>query len=480
MIGGKGWAAVAAGLLLAACGGRVVPPSSAGAVATRPGPSRPTPARTPSAGKPAAGFAVPSGRSFDGRIVGSTPMAAAPAAPTAGATTAVTAGLTPGPDLSRLPIDERQAEAARAAFRQSCPGLMRRTDTSGLTRGADWAAACSAAASAGRGGARDFLQRYFEAVQVGDGRAFATGYYEPEIAASRERRSGYEVPIYARPNDLIDVDLGLFSTSLKGRKIRGRVDGKNFVPYFDRTQIETGAIANNAPVLAWGADAAAVFFLQVQGSGRLRLPDGSFMRVGYDTQNGRDYTGIGALMKARGLLGPGQTSMQGIVQWIHDHPVEGEAIMRENRSFVFFRELDTPPVGAMGYVVSGGVSAAADPKFVPLGAPIYLSADRQDATGLWIAQDTGGAIKGANRFDTYWGAGAEATKTAGGMAARGTAWLLLPRGTLARLTGGSFAAPAPSYSPPAVPVQPAMPAVPRATLPPPDVDPNDDIASPQP
>ncbi|SEM39602.1 membrane-bound lytic murein transglycosylase A [Sphingomonas gellani] len=473
---GRGLVALAAGTMLAGCvGGVTPPPSTSTGVPVHPAPSTSTP--PPSAGTPAAGYAVPSGRAFNGSIVGATPLAGVPSVVTSGAAMASGAGVTAGPDLSTLLVDERQAEAARAAFRQSCPGLMRRTDASGLTRGADWSAACSAAASVGRNGARDFFARYFEAVQVGDGRAFATGYYEPEIAASPDRRSGYEVPIYGRPSDLIDVDLGQFSDSLKGRKIRGRVQGSKFVPYYDRTAIETGAITATAPVLAWGADPAAVFFLQVQGSGRLRLPGGDFIRVGYDTQNGRDYTGIGALMKARGLLGPGQTSMQGIVAWIHAHPTEGEAIMRENRSFVFFRRLDTPPVGAMGYVVSGGVSAAADPKFVPLGAPFFLSADRRDATGLWVAQDTGGAIKGANRFDTYWGAGPEATATAGGMAARGTAFLLLPRGTLTRLTGGRSVAPY-SYSPagPAATIPPA----PRPLLAPPNVDPRDDEPSAQP
>ena len=360
-------------------------------------------------------------------------MLAAPVLPIADAATAATAGVIAGPAIASLPITEAQAEAARAAFLYSCPGLIRRTDTSGLTRGPDWQPACDAARTVPRGGAARFFAAYFESVQVGDGKAFATGYYEPEIAASRVRRPGYAVPIYARPDDLVDVDLGQFSTDLKGKKIRGRVEGSNFIPYHDRAAIDRGALADRAPVLAWGADEAAVFFLQIQGSGRLRLPDGSFMRVGYDTQNGRDYTGIGKLMKDRGLLGPGQTSMQGIVAWLRAHPDQGRAIMEENRSFVFFRELDTPPVGAMGYVVSGGISVAADTKFVPLGAPVFLSMDRQDATGLWVAQDTGGAIKGSNRFDTYWGAGPAAEATAGGMAARGSAFLLVPQGTLARV-----------------------------------------------
>ena len=253
------------------------------------------------------------------------------------------------------------------------------------------------------------------------------------------------MPIYGRPTDLVDVDLGLFSDDLKGKKIRGRVNGGAFVPYFDRTEIENGALEGRASIIAWAADSVELFFLQVQGSGRLKLPDGTVMRIGYDTQNGRSYTGIGALMKQRGLLGPGQTSMQGIVGWLHEHPTEGRDIMRENKSYVFFREQQGPPLGALGLAVIGGVSAAADPKFVPLGAPVFLSLDRTDATGLWIAQDTGGAIRGSNRFDTFWGAGDEARAIAGGMSARGTAFLLLPQGTLARLAaegaGGTPAIP---------------------------------------
>jgi membrane-bound lytic murein transglycosylase A len=345
---------------------------------------------------------------------------------------AAAAGVMPGPALASLPIDDAQAQAALAAFVTSCPSLVRRTDTSGLTRGTDWQPACTAAVSTNRRDARTFFAQWFETAQIGDGKAFATGYYEPEIAGSLERRDGY-APIYGRPSDLIDVDLGAFSTSLKGKKIRGRVDRSNLVPYYDRTAIEQGALSGKAPILAWARDPVELFFLQIQGSGRLRLPDGEILRIGYATQNGRDYTGIGALMKSRGLLQPGQTSMQGIVAWLHAHPAEGQAIMRENKSFVFFRELEGAPLGALGLPVTGQVSAAADVKFVPLGAPVFLSLDRQDASGLWIAQDTGGAIKGSNRFDTFWGAGAAAEATAGGMAGRGTAYLLLPIGTVARL-----------------------------------------------
>ena len=247
------------------------------------------------------------------------------------------------------------------------------------------------------------------------------------------------MPIYARPADLIDVDLGQFSAALAGKKIKGRVQGQTFVPYDDRAAIEGGSLNGRARVIAWAADPVALFFLQIQGSGRLRLPDGSIMRIGYDTQNGRDYTGIGSLLKSRGIQPPGGLSMQGIVGYLHDSPDGGRALMDENKSFLFFHELTTPPIGALGYPVTRGVSAAVDPKFLPLGAPVFLSMDRQDATALWVAQDTGGAIKGANRIDTFWGAGAAAESTAGGMSARGTAFALLPVGTLARL----------GYAPPA-------------------------------
>lgn len=416
-------------LALAACGGRVVPPTvGAPTVGTTP-PRTSYPLPKPRAPVPVS------------RIVPAIPLAPMPAVPVLGATTAGAAGLVAGPAVDTLPISEQQAGAALAAFRLSCQGLLRRTDQSGLTRPEDWRPACDAAARAGGGPALPFFQRSFEAVQVGDGKAFATGYYIPEITGSRERRAGYDTPIYARPTDLVDVDLGQFSAELKGRKIRGRVDGTRFVPYYDRTAIEGGALDGRARVLGWAADPVALFFLQIQGSGNVRLPDGGLLRIGYDTQNGRDYTGIGSLMRQRGVQPAGGLSMQGIVGWLHDNPVEGAALMRENRSFVFFRELNGPPLGAMGYPVTGGVSAATDIKFVPLGAPVFLSMDRQDASALWVAQDTGGAIKGANRFDTFWGAGPGAEATAGGMSARGTAWLLLPIGTLQRLGAAGGLAP---------------------------------------
>lgn len=417
--------------LLSACASVIPDGDSSRPAAVPTPPSKPTPTGAPRPYQPR-----PSERpGAAARPIPATPRAPLPAAavPTA-ATTAATSGVLAGPDFATLGVSDQQAKTALAAFRISCPSVQRRADTSGLTQGTDWAESCNAAKSWADSDALAFFTRYFGTVQVGPGTAFVTGYYEPEIAASRTKRAGYDVPVYRRPADLVDVDLGLFSDDLKGRKIRGRVDGSNFVRYYDRATIESGALEGRGLEIAYAADAAEFFFLQVQGSGRLRLPDGGIMRIGYDTQNGRDYVGIGKLLLDRGALQRGQASMQGILDYLRADPVRGAAVMNENPSWVFFRELTGPgPLGALGVPVTGRASVAADPKYVPLGAPVVLSLDRAEPNGLWIAQDTGGAIKGANRFDSFWGAGDDARAIAGGMAARGSALLLLPRASIARL-----------------------------------------------
>jgi membrane-bound lytic murein transglycosylase A len=358
---------------------------------------------------------------------------AAPAAAT-GVTSAVAAGVIAGPQIEALPISATAAARALAAYRLSCRSLVRRADNSGMTQGADWSPSCDAAQGWAANDANGFFSRWFETVQVADGKAQATGYYEPEIAGVRHRRPGYDVPIYGKPDDLIEVDLGQFSNDLKGKRIRGKVAGRNFVPYSDRKEIDQGALAGRGLEIAWAADPIELFFLQIQGSGRLRGPNGEVMRVGFAGQNGREYVGVGAWMRDRGLLKPGGASMQGIMDYLRTHPEEGRDIMWQNKSYVFFQELTgNAPNGSMGLPVTGRVSAAVDPRFIPLGAPVFLSMDRAEANGLWIAQDTGGAIKGTNRVDTFWGAGDDARAIAGGMNSRGTAWVLVPLGTLAKL-----------------------------------------------
>ena len=350
--------------------------------------------------------------------------------------TAVAAGVKAGPALSG--VTPEQAERAYRAFKISCPALTRRPDVSGLTRPQDWVPVCGALDTMVQ--PADMYVRWFrdnfELVEVGDGKAFVTGYYEPEIRGCRVRQPGCEVPVYRKPPDLVEVDAA--AAAAAGTPRRGRLENGVMVPYYDRTEIEEGALADKGLEIAWAADAIDLFFLQIQGSGRLRLPDGSVMRIGYSGQNGREYVGIGRLMRERGLLQPGGTTMQHLVAWLRAHPEEGRAIMRENKSYVFFQELTGPgPLGALGLPVTSRATVATDPNYVPLGAPVLLELDRTEANGLWIAQDTGGAIRGTNRFDTFWGAGEEAAIIAGGMQGRGRAWILVPKGTLARLNAAT-------------------------------------------
>ncbi len=345
----------------------------------------------------------------------------APAKPVA--ENALSAGVS---EAAPQPLNESAAARALAAFRDSCPALTTRPDKSGLTQPAQWAPLCADALVVPTDGAAAFFRDGFEWVRVGDGKAFATGYYEPEIAGATVRGPGFDTPIYGLPADLIRC------TPPGGKEGRGRLDASGMcLPYFTRAEIEDGALADRGLEIGWATDPVALFFVEIQGSGRLRLPDGSVMRIGYAGQNGQPYTGIGKLLRERGLLPPGGANMQAIRAWIAAHPEEGRALMRENASYVFFKELTGPgPLGALGVPVTPGASVAADPMFIPLGAPVFLALDRPEASGLWIAQDTGGAIKGANRVDTFWGAGPGAEQLAGGMAASGSAWLLLPRGTV--------------------------------------------------
>ena len=377
-----------------------------------------------------------------GRIIpqGSVPPPAVtvPAAPVAA--NAVLAGVALGPAVAVLGVSDADARGALASFIESCPKLLARDDASGLTRRDDWRGACDAARGVAPGGARAFFAAQFTPVQIGDGKAFATGYFEPEIAGSRTRRAGFEVPVYAMPSDLVrgwpdDVA----PSERTGRPPLGRYDEQvRFVLYHDRAAIEDGALQGKAPIIAWPADPVEFFFLQIQGSGRLITPEGEVIRIGYAGQNGREYVGIGGVMRERGLLGSGpgkySGSMQGIMAYIRENPRDGRDLMRLNKSWIFFSELKGDgPLGALGVPVRREASVAADPAFVPLGAPVWLDLDRGEASGLWVAQDTGGAIKGANRFDTFWGAGEDARRIAGGMSGRGRAYVLLPRAAAARL-----------------------------------------------
>jgi membrane-bound lytic murein transglycosylase A len=341
--------------------------------------------------------------------------------------------------------------AAFAAFRRSCESLAKQPREKAMggagyagTVG-DWMGACSAApASASRAeSARAFFESWFEPVSVMAGdtpEGLFTGYYEPEILASHTEHGAYQTPIYGMPRDLLTADLGLFRPELAGEKITGRVEGSKFVPYATRGEIDAHGLPE-APTLLYAADPVQVFFLHIQGSGRVKLDDGSFERIAYAGQNGRPYTPIGRVLIANGDIDRADMSMQAIRSWLKSHPREGRAMMEEDQSFVFFKEepLGDPSVGAEGsegVALTPGASLAVDEHMHPLGAPVYVATDTPDAPvmqRLLIAQDTGGAIKGAVRGDVFWGFGTKAEEIAGAMTSHGQMFVLLPKAVAAKL-----------------------------------------------
>ncbi len=356
-------------------------------------------------------------------------------APPKDAANARAAGVYALPSASRYLPQGREAGAALDSFASSCAALMKRNDISGLTQAGDWTVACKAAPSWPRGDATRFFSSYFTPVQVGEGKAHVTGYYEPEIKGVITRQQGYNVPIFGKPSDIIEADLSAFHPDYAGKQLRGKLQGKELVPYDSRAEIEGGSLAGRAPIIAWAADAPEFFFLQIQGSGRLIGPKGELVRIGFASANGRQYKSIGKLLLDEKKLGSGGASMQGIMAYLKQNPADGRRVMQANESYVFFRIVTGDgPLGSLNVAVKPRVSLAADPRFTPLGAPVLLSLDRAEPGNLWIAQDTGGAIKGANRFDSFWGAGDAARSISGGMSAHGSALILLPKPAAARFT----------------------------------------------
>jgi membrane-bound lytic murein transglycosylase A len=321
---------------------------------------------------------------------------------------------------------------AREAFARACPRLLKREDASGLTRPEDWQAAC---ADPERDPAT-FFARHFAPVRLGDGRGLATGYFEPTIRARATPAPG-TAPILARPPEL--VELNLRDWGMAGGTLRGLVKDSRVVRAPDRAAIEAGAFAGRGLELAWAEDPVDLFFLHIQGSGRLAFPDGRSFRIGYDGQNGHGYVPIGRLLKERGILA--KPGMAEIKDWLRANPAEGRALMRENPSYIFLRRLpDTldGPIGALGVPLLAEANAAADPSTLPLGAPVWLETTVQDRPWrrLLIASDTGGAIRGPNRFDIFFGAGEAAGALAGPLAAPLEARLLLPLAAVRRLEEG--------------------------------------------
>jgi membrane-bound lytic murein transglycosylase A len=294
--------------------------------------------------------------------------------------------------------DHRQAVAA---FRNTCE----------LLRDPDWTPLCNLAADAGktRTTARQFFELFFKPVVIGNQPALFTGYYEPELQGSLTRTPRYAYPLYRKPPEMAD----------------GQV-------WYDRATIEGGLLRGRGLELVWLEDPVEVYFLQVQGSGRVRLPDGRVMRVAYAGKNGQPYRSIGKELVARGTHTMAEVSAQAIKAWVRSNPAAGRDLLNVNPSYVFFRKLDDlpadkGPIGAMGRSISALRSVAVDPEFTPLGAPVWVEKDGdKPMQRLMIAQDTGGAIKGPQRADIFYGTGFDAGEAAGQIKDSGRLVVLLP------------------------------------------------------
>jgi len=307
----------------------------------------------------------------------------------------------------------------------------------------DWRAPCRAAQSAKASNARAFFELWFAPLEVSAGDTkdgLFTGYYEPEIYASRSRHGAFQTPVYGVPDDLVSVDLGEFRPQLHGEHIAGKVEGNRLAPYATRAEIDAHGVPK-ARVLFYAKDPVAVFFLHIQGSGRARFDDGHQARVAYAAQNGQIYTPIGRTLKERGDLKPEEMSMQNIAAWLHANPSAAREVMENDASYVFFSEepVGDPTLGAKGaegVALTPGASLAVDTRLHPLGVPFFVSSALPDAKpfqALLVAQDMGGAIRGAVRGDIFFGFGQEAEKLAGAMDQHGQLFVLLPRPVAARL-----------------------------------------------
>ena len=321
------------------------------------------------------------------------------------------------------------------AFLQSCAGLKSQPLWQGVCSEAQALDATNEAAL------RAFFEQRFQPHEVFNTdntlEGTVTGYYEPLLKGDRVRTMKARFPVYGAPDDLIVVDLGSVYPELKSLRLRGRLQGNKIVPYATRGEIENGNFRGKP--IAWAEDPVELFFLQVQGSGRIELPDGAHLRIGYADQNGHPYKSIGKLLVERGELKLEEASMQGIKAWGEANPDKLTELLQSNPSYVFFKEMPNGlagPLGALGVPLTAGRSIAIDPRYIPLGAPVFLATtwpnSPQPLNRLMMAQDTGGAIRGAVRADFYWGFGAEAGEQAGRMKQKGRMWVLLPKGYAAQ------------------------------------------------
>ncbi|MBL8422644.1 MAG: murein transglycosylase A [Candidatus Accumulibacter phosphatis] len=332
--------------------------------------------------------------------------------------------------------------AAWPAFLLSCRALASRPQWP------QWKTACEEAkglTSPSTAAIRRFLEARLQPWLLtnpdGSTGGLVTGYYEPLLRGARTRGKPFLQPVLGVPADLLTIDLGAVLPELKSMRLRGRLDGNKVVPYYSRAEITSREKDNPDRALLWVDDPVELFFLQVQGSGRVKLPDGSMTRLAYADQNGHPYQSIGRVLVDRGELTLDQASMQGIKQWARANPARVGELLNANPSYVFFREQAIKsgqsgaaegPSGALGVPLTPERSIAVDPRHVPLGAPVFLSTSQPESTTplrrLVLAQDTGGAIRGVVRADLFWGFGAQAGTQAGRMKQQGQMWVLLPPG----------------------------------------------------
>lgn len=328
---------------------------------------------------------------------------------------------------------------------KSCAVLLRRPPETRVGGGdaerpvGDWFGACRAISNVPRDdptAARAYFEKWFAPYRAANGdrsTGLFTGYYEPELHGARVRGGRFTIPLYIRPPELVTVDLGRFREALRGERVAGKVVDGRLVPFASRDEIDRGVLAGRNLELLWVDDLVDAFFLHIQGSGRVRLADGTLVRVGYAGANGRSYTSIGRVLVDRGEIELEDASMPSIRAWLAANPERGREVMARNASFVFFRKLDgDASLGAQGIGLTPGRSLAVDRRFVPLGTPIWLDttdplAPEQPLRRLMVAQDTGGAIRGPVRGDFFWGHGKRAAAAAGVMRQRGEYYLLLPR-----------------------------------------------------
>lgn len=321
---------------------------------------------------------------------------------------------------------------ALGALLESCSALRWRPQ---------WQSACEEAATmkqASEAEVRSFFERNFEPHQVskpdGTTEGLMTGYYVPDLRGSRVASEAYPYPLYQRPNDLLAIDLSDVYPDLSNYRLRGRIEGNRVVAYWDRSEIEGPQRPLVGQELFWVSDPVELFFLQIQGSGRIMFDDGQRVMVNYADQNGHPYKSIGKYLIDRGAMPRSKMSMQNIRSWARNNPDEVDDLLNQNPSYVFFRALPADvksPPGALGVPLTPGRSLAVDRRHIPLGAPVFVDTfwpnSDKPLRRLMMAQDTGGAIKGQIRGDFFWGLGDQAGAQAGRMKQTARFWVLLPR-----------------------------------------------------